>query len=208
MISPDQSTFAATWSELIKKTNTDFSQHFIFGYVGTHGQANALGTIIEAAQYLINEPIHIIFVGNGSERKRLMTKTKSLALNNITFIESVSKNNIPHVLQTMNAFLISWHDSEIYKYGTSANKLGEYFAAGKPVVQAYSGEGDNVEKYNAGITVPANDSKALADAMIKIANTDTSIIQKLGKNALLAAHDHFTFDALAKTLSIAIKERG
>jgi len=191
---------SATPPEPSWRTNKTTSKKFIFGYAGTHGHANALGTLVEAANYLKNEPVHIVFVGDGSERSKLQEQAKSLSLENITFLKRVPKHEIPSILESMDGLLISWHDSDIYRYGTSANKLAEYFAAGKPVVQAYSGAGDHVGKYKAGITVPAGDAKAVAEAMLAISTSGKTEIEKYSNNARKAARENFTFQSLANKL--------
>lgn len=193
--------------EAFKGKSSTFERHyassdqFLFGYVGSHGKANALETILDAAKYLNGYPIHIVMVGEGSERNKLKEIAKSLCLNNITFENSVSKKEMPSLLASLDGFLISWQDKPMYKYGTSANKLAEYFAAGKPVVQAYTGAGDNVMKFDAGITVPANNAEDMANAMKKIATTSKQGLEEYSMNAKRAAHENFTFKALAIKLS-------
>lgn len=182
------------------------SDKFVFGYIGSHGNANALGTIVDAAKYLTDYPIHIIMIGDGAERIKLQERAKLLLLDNITFAVRVNKQEVPSILKSVDGFLISWHDSSIYRYGTSANKLAEYFAAGKPVVQAYSGAGDHVEKFKAGITVPAGDAEAMAGAMIKIATADEQEIENYSINAKKAAYENFTFKSLAKRLIKMLNE--
>ena len=45
---------------------------FVAGYIGTHGVAHALDTIIEAAELLKEEDsIRIVFAGGGADRSRL-----------------------------------------------------------------------------------------------------------------------------------------
>jgi len=179
------------------RSDEKISGKFVFGYAGTHGQANALSTIVEAADHLKDEPVHIVFVGDGAERAKLQQHANSLSLDNITFSKRVPKHELPEILRSMDGLLISWHASQIYRYGTSANKLAEYFAAGKPVVQAYSGAADSVEKYEAGITVPAGDAKAMAKAMLQVARAEKSEIDKYSSNARKAARENYTFKSLA-----------
>jgi glycosyltransferase involved in cell wall biosynthesis len=139
-------------------------------------------------------------IGTGSERGRLQEKASQLSLNNITFSDNVPKEKVPSTLISMDGLLISWHDLEIYKYGTSANKLTEYFASGKPIVQAYSGAGDLVAKFNTGITVPADNPRAMADVMRKIAIADKHKLKSYSMNAKKAARENFTFKVLTNKL--------
>ena len=176
------------------------SKKFTFGYIGSHGKANALDTIIEAGKYLEGSQIHISMIGGGSEKMKLQEKARLLSLNNITFSDRVPKEKVPSILKSMDGLLIAWHNIEIYKYGTSANKLAEYFSAGKPIVQAYSGAGDHIAKFNAGITVPADNASAMADAMKKIAVADEQEMNSYCINAQKAARENFAFKVLANKL--------
>jgi glycosyltransferase involved in cell wall biosynthesis len=187
-------------SDLVEIVEKNRAGKFTFGYVGSHGKANALDTIVDAASYLKDTQIHISMIGTGSERGRLQEKASQLSLNNITFSDNVPKEKVPSTLISMDGLLISWHDLEIYKYGTSANKLTEYFASGKPIVQAYSGAGDLVAKFNTGITVPADNPRAMADVMRKIAIADKHKLKSYSMNAKKAARENFTFKVLTNKL--------
>lgn len=188
-----------------EKFGLDKSQ-FTFGYVGSHGKANALETIVEAAAYLNGEPVNILMTGGGSEREKLKEKVLSMKLQNIRFADRVSKNEVPILLASLDGFLISWQDKSIYRYGTSANKLAEYLAAGKPIVQSYSGACDAVEKYGAGITVSANSARSMAQAMLEIATSDGKRLATYGQSAQKAAKDNFRFTLLATKFINVLKE--
>jgi glycosyltransferase involved in cell wall biosynthesis len=187
-----------------KNDKNSKSKKFTFGYIGSHGKANALDTIIDAGKYLKGSQIHILMIGGGSEKIKLQEKARLLSLDNITFLDRVPKEKVPSILKSMDGLLISWHNLEIYKYGTSANKLAEYFSAGKPVVQAYSGAGDNITKFNAGITVPAGNASAMADAMKTIAVAHEHELERYCINAQKAARENFTFKVLANKLKIIL----
>ena len=46
------------------------------GYIGTHGMAHSLDTIVKAAKIIQdknhNESIHFLFIGSGSEKRNLL----------------------------------------------------------------------------------------------------------------------------------------
>ena len=41
---------------------------FVVGYAGAHGLANALGTLVAAAERLRGEPVSVVLVGQGPEK--------------------------------------------------------------------------------------------------------------------------------------------
>ena len=175
--------------------------NFVFGYAGSIGKANALSTIIEAAQFLGEKNISIVIVGDGSEKKRLQARVKQLKLANIEFRSRVSKYEMPELLAQMDACLLSWQALRLYRFGTSANKFAEYLAAGKPIIQAYSGAGDLVSKYSVGITVPAGDSKAFSKAMIEVSQLGKDHLVQYSKNARALAEEKYDFKQIAIKVS-------
>lgn len=177
------------------------SETFTFGYVGTVGVANALDVVVDAANILKYENISITITGEGSEKIQLQQKAKRLNLSNVKFLKKVSKKDVPAALNQTDACILSWQPLELYRFGTSANKSAEYLAAGKPIVQSYSGAGDFVSTNSVGITVPAGDAEALADAMMKISEADSKRLEQYSENARAAAKAKYDFRNLAIKVS-------
>jgi len=75
------------------------------------------------------------------------------------------------------------------KYGQSQNKLFEYLAAGKCIVQTYSTGYSILEKYNCGICVPVQNSEEIAKALIR-ACTDKEQNKIMGENARRASYEY------------------
>ena len=68
---------------------------FIVGYIGTHGLAHSLETIIDAAEYLQFvkniQDIHFVFVGDGAAKIELINRATVLKLHNVSFVNSCIK---------------------------------------------------------------------------------------------------------------------
>mgnify|MGYP006384677275 CR=1 FL=1 len=145
---------------------------FIFGYAGNHSSANCLQTVVEAAEKLINSNASFILVGNGRDKNKLINFVKEKQLNNVIFHDSIEKKTIPDLLSKLDCLLISWKNlEELYKYGISPNKLLDYMMAGKPIIHAVNAGNDPVKDSGCGISVPAEDSEAFANAIIRMMNT-------------------------------------
>ncbi len=170
-------------------------------YAGTMGQANSLDVVIDAAAMVQDLPIQFVFVGYGDRRSALQTLADEKQLNNVSFHPPIEKQAVPLALAEADALIISWQDLPLYQYGTSANKLPEYFASRKPVIQAYSGSADAVDEADAGITVPANDPKALAEAFRTFHHLGEGERARLGANGRRYAEAHFDFFTVAKTIA-------
>jgi glycosyltransferase involved in cell wall biosynthesis len=67
----------------------------IFIYVGAHGVANNLMTILEAADLLRDNPaIMFVLIGSGMEKPKLEAEADKNGLTNVQFLNSVSKQDV------------------------------------------------------------------------------------------------------------------
>jgi glycosyltransferase involved in cell wall biosynthesis len=83
---------------------------------------------------------------------------------------------------------------------SSPNKLFDTFAAGVPVVQTTQGWIKRLlEREQCGLTVPANDPKAMADAVLQLARNH-QLRASLGTNARRVAVKLFDRDLLAEKM--------
>tara|TARA_B100000579_G_C22828818_1_gene854747 strand:+ start:655 stop:1872 length:1218 start_codon:yes stop_codon:yes gene_type:complete len=175
---------------------------FIAVYTGTHGLANGLDVVIDAAEYLAehkSENIKIVLVGNGSQKDRLKLMALSKKLTNILFLDPVSKNEVAAILARANIGLQLLSDIKEFYYGTSPNKFFDYIASELPVITNYPGWiADLISKYNMGYTAEANNGISLAQTIIK-ASLDPKIDTK-ALNALNLSRNDFDRKTLADSL--------
>src|ERR1039457_3965462 len=77
----------------------------IAGYVGSHGQANALGTLVHAARELRDrgeDQIVFVFVGDGPEKETCQRLARRHDLHNVIFWRPVPKRSVQAVLQAFS----------------------------------------------------------------------------------------------------------
>jgi glycosyltransferase involved in cell wall biosynthesis len=142
---------------------------FTIMYTGGLLRANALDVVLEAAREL--QPagtVRFIFVGDGTDRGRLMEKAQAWKLANVEFRAAVPKRQLPTTMAEADAFVLSLQDLSLYDYGISLNKLCDYLAAGRPILFAGRSTYDPVQEARAGFTVPPGDAPALADAVRRL----------------------------------------
>lgn len=181
-------------------------------YCGAHGLANCLETVIEAAAALDKErnadgrPIHFHFYGEGNEKKSLRKLADSLGAKNIFFHDAVPKSGIPKVLASADMCVASLSDRPLYRFGISLNKLNDYLAAGKPVVLAGSPGNDPIRESGAGVTVPPQDPKALAEGVRRVAAMSGDERREMGRRGRRYAAIHHDFDRLARRLESALAQ--
>ena len=178
---------------LIKKIPTD---KFIVGYTGSIGMANALESFLESAILLEDrKDIVFIIVGKGTEKKSLKEKFES---DNILFIDAIDKKQIQSMLGYFDVCFLGWNKENLYKYGTSPNKLFDYMYSATPIINAFSGAGDIVKIAQCGITVEAHNTKKIADAIIKLNSLSPVERKNMGINGKHYVIDNFSYSSLAR----------
>jgi glycosyltransferase involved in cell wall biosynthesis len=173
---------------------------FIIGYTGTLGVANALDSFIEAARLLKDEvEIAFVLVGGGKEKSTLVEQAEGL--NNVYFVDPIPKQQIQSMLAEFDVCYIGWKREPIYRFGIAPNKVPEYMLAGKPIIHAYSGAYDSVEMAKAGLSVPAEDPQAVADAIVKLKGMLYQDCQQMGQNGRDYALEHHDYSKLSLKLA-------
>lgn len=170
---------------------------FIVTYAGALGLANDLETLLKAAAKLENQKrIHFLIVGEGKEQENLWTLAQALDLQNVTFLGSRPKEEMPTVLAASDACLAILRDIPMFRT-TYPNKVFDYMAAGKPTLLAIDGVIREVmESSGGGIFVPPGNPEALADAVLEVSQNTEKAFQ-MGKNARNYVVRHFNRDEQA-----------
>lgn len=166
-------------------------------YPGTHGYAHALEGALHAAQQLRGEPIHFLFVGDGSEKRRLMKMAQDLALDNVTFLPPVPAAEIARYLSVSCCGLVTQRAIPLFDANRSA-KAFPIMAAAKPLVFSGAGEGARlVEAAQAGIVIPPEDPKAIADAVRRLVG-DSDLAASLGRNGRAYVQQHLQWSTVVR----------
>jgi len=163
--------FDITTSPGESKRRWDVSGRFVVSYVGTHGDAHDLWTVLAAAELMSNaDPgVMFLFAGGGSEADRLSARALSMGLTNVKFLGQIDRKDIPSLLNASDVCLATLRDSPVFKT-VVPTKLYEYMAAERPIITNVAGEAaELVEFAGAGVYVPAADPLALADAIRSLA---------------------------------------
>lgn len=151
-------------------------------YVGAHGPANALETLIQTALELANIPkLRLVLFGDGSDKPRLKELLANLNLQNIQLEAPVAPEAVPSILQAAEIGIASLKKVETFKT-VRPNKLYEYMAVGLPIVCAIEGEAARfVTEINSGLAVTPEDPVALAAALKELAAAP-ELRETLGEN--------------------------
>ena len=167
-------------------------EHFVVGYLGSLGHINAIEHLVEAARLLRGDStVRFVIVGAGPVRERLLAGSRGLP--NVLFKEPVPKREVQSVLGTFDVAFIGWRVCPLYRYGVSANKLFDYMYASIPILQALSDGFDMVAAAACGLTVEAENPRAIAAGVVRMREMGSETLRAMGDNGrryVLANHDY------------------
>jgi len=112
---------------------------FVAGYIGTHGMAHSLETILEAAQRLRHEGYAFLFLGDGARKQALTAQARSMGLDNVVFVDSVPKQDVPRYWSLLDTAIIHLKNTPLFST-VIPSKLFECMAMGIPVLHGVAGE--------------------------------------------------------------------
>ena len=161
---------------------------FVAGYVGTHGLAHALDSIIEAAELLkAEDDIRIVFAGGGADRARLEKLVEARDLSNVVMIPKQPKEKMQKVWSVCDVSLVSLRDTPLFST-VIPSKIFESMAMGLPIIISVP-EGEStqmIRNQKAGLVISPENPNRLAEALLNIKN-DKNFYRELANNSRLAA---------------------
>ncbi|MBK8507130.1 MAG: glycosyltransferase family 4 protein [Candidatus Competibacteraceae bacterium] len=178
---------------------------FVVGYLGTHGLAHALHSVLETADQLRDYPdIVFLLIGEGAKRQELIQQADILGLSNVRLIPSQPKEMMPRLWSLCNLSLIHLKNDPVFAT-VIPSKLFESMGMGLPVLMALpEGEATSIiHETGAGVVVRPEDPKALAQIVKELFN-DPERLMALSA-ASLAAATKFTREKQADRLLAIIE---
>jgi glycosyltransferase involved in cell wall biosynthesis len=172
---------------------------FVVSYIGTMGNAHGLETLLEAAALLRQRAPEVLFllVGEGAEKARIVSLAHSRGLTNVRFVGQQPREKIPAYITASDACLVLLKKSELFKT-VLPTKLLEFMSCARPVILGVDGHARRVmEQANAGISIPPEDSLALAEAVIRLA-ADPALRESLGRNGRQHVLQYFSRQQTAR----------
>ena len=170
----------------------------VVGYAGSHGMANALDTLLDAARLLHDQPLAFVLVGAGPEKQRLQQKALRRGLAQVHFAEPVAKRQIPALLGSIDIAFLGWRRQPLYRFGIAPNKLLDYMMAGCPVLHAVDAGNDPVRDAGCGLSVAPDDPQALAEGLQQLHGLEPAARRTLGARGRHYALVHLTYPVLAQ----------
>lgn len=169
-------------------------------FAGTHGMANGLDAVLDAASELKargRTDIKIALIGNGKLKPALVERVRRENIEAVIFLEPVGKSRLAQLMARADLGLQVLADVPAFYYGTSPNKFFDYVAAGKPVLNNYPGWlAEMITTHRCGFAVAPREPSAFADAL-EAAASDRPALKLMGARALELARDQFDRHKLA-----------
>ncbi|WP_083384205.1 glycosyltransferase family 4 protein [Cupriavidus sp. USMAHM13] len=169
-------------------------------FAGTHGMANGLDAVLDAALELKKrgrDDIKLVFVGQGKLKSNLMARAEREGLHNVIFLEPVNKARLAGLMAATDVGLQILANVPAFYYGTSPNKFFDYIAAGLPVLNNYPGwVAGLIEEHQCGFPVAPDDAGAFASAL-EFAAENREALEEMGRRSKSLAEKVFDRALLA-----------
>ncbi|HLP97533.1 MAG TPA: glycosyltransferase family 4 protein [Sideroxyarcus sp.] len=179
---------------------------FSIMFAGNIGTAQAVEVIVEAAALLkVYADIHFVVLGEGSRRDWMLEQVQERGLSNLRLPGRFPPATMPGFMQKASALLVTLADRPIFSV-TIPSKVQAYLAAGRPILACLNGEGaDLVKAAGAGIAAPAEDAKALADAILELYRMPQQEREAMGARGRLYYAQHFAHGMLVDQLIVHLR---
>lgn len=178
-------------------------------FTGTHGMANGLEAVLDAAARLRTrgrDDIRLVLVGDGMCKSALMARAQAEGLSNVVFLDPVNKRRLAGLMAAADVGLQILANVPAFYYGTSPNKFFDYIAAGLPVLNNYPGWLAELIRDNAcGYVVPPEDAAAFADALAHAADHRAELAA-MGERGRALAQREYNRDLLAERFVTWLEE--
>lgn len=177
---------------------------FVIGYVGSLGVSNALGTFFSLLrQHKNNSKLCFIVAGDGDLSQEFKNEFNNY--DNVHYLGTIPRVEVFSVLSNCDLLYLSTHDSEVWKYGQSLNKLVDYMLSGVPIVASYSGYKSMIDESNCGVFISPNNTSALNKCFSSFINMDQSARVQMGLNGRKWIENNRSYDKLAKKYNLIFK---
>jgi glycosyltransferase involved in cell wall biosynthesis len=142
---------------------------YLVGYVGVMGKQEGIDYLLRALQYIVEHKnrtdVHFGLVGGGTELTSLQAYAKELGVEDyVTFTGRVSDQQMLEMLNTADVCVNPDVANEMNDKSTM-NKIMEYMALAKPIVQFDLSEG-RFSAQEASLYARRNDTKDLAEKIL------------------------------------------
>ena len=188
-------------SDLVAKLGLE--GRFVAGYVGTHGMAHALETILEVASMakVHGDPFSFVLLGDGARKAELRRQAQVMSLDNVIFIDSVPKGEVARYWSLLDVSIIHLRKTELFT-SVIPSKLFECMAMGIPVLHGVAGESaEIVENEGVGMVFEPEHAEQLYHDILRLSQ-DKRFYDQLQQQCLRAASRYDRYELAVEMLEL------
>lgn len=144
---------------------------FVVGYVGVIGQQEAIDLLLESIRYIVRDlgrdDIRFVIVGGGPELAAMRELAGTMELD--AFVEFTGRVSDERLLEVLNScdLCVNPDRANAMNDKSTMNKIMEYMALGKPIVQYDLTEG-RVSAQDASLYAAQNDTADFAKKVVEL----------------------------------------
>lgn len=188
-----ETIYEAADGRLPAPENIHLPEGFRVMFAGNVGAAQDFETILTAAERLKSRrDIHWIIVGDGRMLSWVQAEVERRRLSGtVHLLGRHPLETMPALFAQADAMLVTLRREPIFAL-TIPGKVQSYLASGRPIVAALDGEGARIiQEAGAGIVCPAERPEALADAVVRLAETPKETRELMGRRGAEYYATHF-----------------
>lgn len=192
-----------------KKSYKDqFPDGFNILFAGNIGVAQSFDTIVNAFELLKENNINLIVLGEGRDKQRIIEEIKQKGISEkFYFLGTHPPEKMSEYFACSDALLITLKKAAIFSY-TIPGKLQSYLACGRPIIGSLDGIGNEIIKEsNSGLAGEAENSKLLAENILKLYKSSTKERKEFSMNAMKYFTRNFNKEDLLEKLEKILIEK-
>jgi glycosyltransferase involved in cell wall biosynthesis len=170
---------------------------FVAAYVGTHGMAHSLSTVLDAAELLRGrDDIRFLLVGSGAEQARLRERRDAMGLANVIMLGQQPRDRMPAIWGLADASIVHLRKTPLFR-AVIPSKIFEAMAAGVPTLLGVEGEAaEIITDAGSGLLFEPENAGALAAAVTRLA-ASPELAKSLRANGRRAVAERYDRRVLA-----------
>ena len=187
-----------------------FEGKFVAGYIGTHGMAHALETLLQAAHRLQALPggqtIRLLLLGDGARKAALQAQAAQLGLRNLVFVDSVPKDQVARYWSALDVSIIHLRRTELFTT-VIPSKMFECMGMGLPLLHGVAGESaEIIEREGVGRVFEPENVDQLGQHLLAM-QQDVAAREAFRRNGLQAAQRYDRKALALRMLSVLERVR-
>ena len=180
----DDTTVKPTKKDPALAAKLGFSGKFNIVFAGNMGKAQALESVLTAADILQKEcyQVQFVFIGGGLEVENLKGKACDMGLKNVIFLPKQPMSEIGAIMALADVLLVHLKDDPLFRI-TVPSKIQAYMAIGRPILVGVQGDAaDLVVNAGAGFACIPESAESISEGVRRFLKMSQQELETMGEN--------------------------